>query len=192
MACWFRAPGLDAAEFVRRAERGLGVAIRVGQANGAIENQSEARSRAASDRDISLGRSTMSAADIVAKPKRTDFADRAELSGPGRRGDGLERPGICAMADGVYDEQFGAGAEAKDECEAGQMMDPEARAAWLEDARSRMKSPTAQQLAIVRAAFARAGRTSPEEVGSPQTRTIPADPPNHPHPSSQQQRADDR
>lgn len=49
------------------------------------------------------------------------------------------------MTDNISDEQFGDTlAAAKDECEAGQMVDLEGKAAWLEDARSRIKSPTAQ------------------------------------------------
>lgn len=36
------------------------------------------------------------------------------------------------------------------------MIDPEAKRAWLDDARARMKPPTAHQLEIVRAAFSRA------------------------------------
>ncbi|WP_212554182.1 hypothetical protein [Tsukamurella paurometabola] len=99
---------LDAAEFVRRAERGLGVAIREGQERGEIETTAEARSRAARERDCRLGRSK-TFNDFDPKPKPTDFADKVELRG---NGDG----NIYGMTDGINDEQFEeAIAEAKEE-----------------------------------------------------------------------------
>ncbi len=42
------------------------------------------------------------------------------------------------------------------------MIDPDAKRAWLDDARSRMKPPTAHQLEIVRAVFSRAQRLETE------------------------------
>lgn len=86
------------AEFVRRAERGLGVAIREGQERGEIETTSEARSRAARERDVKLGRSKVFN-HFDPKPRPTDFAGKDEL-----RGNGDEN--IYAMTDGVSDEQF--------------------------------------------------------------------------------------
>lgn len=95
----------NAAEFCRRAERGLGVAIREGQERGEIETWKEARVRA--------GRARHSANEsdqVAEKPRPTDFAEGHEFSGV--RGQG----GIYAMTDGVSDEQFEeAIAEAKSE-----------------------------------------------------------------------------
>lgn len=104
---------LDADEFVRRAERGLGVAIREGQDAGRIETTTEARSRAAIQRDIRLGRSTKASEGFVAKPKPMDFvSDKCELVGNPTKAQG----GIYAMTDGVSDEQFeNAIAEARTE-----------------------------------------------------------------------------
>lgn len=89
------------AEFVRRAERGLGVAIREGQADGTVETVSEGKSRGSAVRD-----------DVVTydeiKPKPTDFAGKYELSNT--------HGGIYDLTDGVSDEQFEESiAEAKDE-----------------------------------------------------------------------------
>lgn len=82
---------LEAAEFVRRAERGLGVAIREGQERGEIETPAEGKSRGARVRD-----------DVVTydkvKPKPTDFADKHELTNT--------HGGIYDLTDGVSDEQF--------------------------------------------------------------------------------------
>lgn len=90
---------LDAAEFVRRAERGLGVGIREGQANGTIETTSEGRQRGphVRDGDDLLG--------DAKKVKPTDLATADELA-----------RGIYPMTDNVPDAQFEeAIAEAKDE-----------------------------------------------------------------------------
>lgn len=91
---------LDAAEFLRRAERGLGVAIREGQARGDIRNQ---------------GETTRFESDVVdqdnKKSSPTDFAKRTELSGNEANG----RMGIYHLTDGVSDEQF---TEAIDEAKA--------------------------------------------------------------------------
>ena len=92
---------LDAAEFLRRAERGLGVAIREGQANGTVETRSDAASRASIERDIKLGRSTKSSDDIVDKTKIVDLLTRTEQSG-GRSAD----CSVFAMTDNVSDQQF--------------------------------------------------------------------------------------
>lgn len=88
---------LDSAEFVRRAERGLGVGIREGQANGTIATRDDNRHTLRDD-DISSYK----------KKSPSDFADKGELAGNGA--------GIYAMTDNVTDEQFEeALAEAKDE-----------------------------------------------------------------------------
>lgn len=98
---------LDAAEFLRRAERGLGVAIREGQANGTVETPEEARSRtgrnAVAAREIKLGRSSTSEDDDN-KTRVTSLASTNELNGQyqeGRRGGG-----IYDLTDNVTDEQF--------------------------------------------------------------------------------------
>jgi hypothetical protein len=79
------------AAILRRAERGLGVAIRGGQSRGEVETLAEARSRA--------GRK-QGADSAVIKPKPTDFADHSELSGAGGRA------GIYGVSDGISDGQF--------------------------------------------------------------------------------------
>jgi len=77
----------DATEFVRRAERGLGVAIREGQARGEIQCRTD-------------NRHTLRDGDTTSyKPSPSDFADKSELSVSGNLG-------IYAMTDGVTDEQF--------------------------------------------------------------------------------------
>lgn len=86
---------LDAAEMVRRAERGIGVAIRHGQEAGEIETADEARRRA------SLSRHQV--ADGNTKPKPTDYAGRFELSNT--KGD------IYDLTDNVSDDQFDAAVE---------------------------------------------------------------------------------
>lgn len=96
---------MDAAEFLRRAERGLGVAIRDGQERGEVETTSEGKSRGAFMRDDLLDKQ-------IIKPKPTDFAKARELSGNATHGD----PGIYGMTDGVSDAQFAeALGEARDE-----------------------------------------------------------------------------
>lgn len=63
----------EAAEFVRRAERGLGVGIREGQARGEVETCNEGKARG------SLVRDQVVTYDKV-KPKPTDFASKHELT----------------------------------------------------------------------------------------------------------------
>lgn len=81
----------DAAEFVRRAERGLGVGIREAQARGEVETCNEGKARG------SLIRDQVVTYDKV-KPKPTDFASKHELTNT--------HGGIYDLADGVSDEQF--------------------------------------------------------------------------------------
>jgi len=76
---------LAATEIVRRAERGIGQAIRRGQEEGSIRRQGQSR----------IGQRQHQT--LVASP--TDFATHGELIGS--RGDG-----IYDMTDGVTDEQF--------------------------------------------------------------------------------------
>lgn len=88
---------LDAAEFVRRAERGLGVAIREGQANGTVTGVGTHNHR---------GNQHGSAlASSSSTPKPTDFASNSELSG-GNAGNGKPFGGIYAMTDNVSEEAF--------------------------------------------------------------------------------------
>lgn len=84
---------LDAAEFVRRAERGLGVAIREGQARREIKTRADGGQPTHSTSSRSE--------EVDQKPSPTDFAKWCELSGGTP-----DRPGIYAMTDGVSDEQF--------------------------------------------------------------------------------------
>lgn len=79
---------LAATEIVRRAERGIGMAIRKGQQSGEI------RRRGQGSRDGQLP------ADNRRLPSPTDFATGDELSGNGA--------GIYHMTDGVSDEEFEA------------------------------------------------------------------------------------
>lgn len=72
----------DATEFVRRAERGLGVAIREGQARGDILTRS-----------LHAGDNVSSS---IMRP--TDFAAKDDLA--------TGKNGIYAMTDGITDEQF--------------------------------------------------------------------------------------
>jgi len=95
---------LHAAEFCRRAERGLGVAIREGQERGEILRPKEAvtprnqHSTAVTDQAK------------YGKPRPTDYATAGELY--------ASRGGIYDMTDGVSDEQFEAAlAEARAEAE---------------------------------------------------------------------------
>jgi hypothetical protein len=81
----------DATEFVRRAERGLGVAIREGQARGEIETPSEGKSRGSAVRDHLVTYE-------MVKPKPTDFAGKDELRNTWG--------GIYDLTDGLTDEQF--------------------------------------------------------------------------------------
>lgn len=86
---------LDAAEMVRRAERGIGVAIRRGQEAGEIETTAEAKRRAGL-----IARGVQHSADnnVVPKARPVDFAKKDELHNNGA--------GIYALTDGVTDEQF--------------------------------------------------------------------------------------
>lgn len=85
---------LNAAEFVRRAERGLGVAIREGQARGEIRSRGQR-----ADENMDTPRSSP-----------TDYAKGSDLVGSG------SQPGYYDLSDGVSDDQFEeALAEAKDE-----------------------------------------------------------------------------
>lgn len=89
---------LDAQEMVRRAERGVGVAIRKGQAEGTVRRQSDNQY---TDRN--------SQTDSI-KVNPTDLVKSHELAGVHGNG------GIYAMTDDVTDEQFNdAVAEAKSE-----------------------------------------------------------------------------
>lgn len=93
---------LDAAEFVRRAERGLGVGIREGQENGTVAKSGDIGG-------IPPGARSRTVVDLL---KPSELAQKHELHGRG----GESRTGIYAMTDGVSDEQFEeALAEAKDE-----------------------------------------------------------------------------
>jgi len=100
---------LDAAEFLRRAERGLGVAIREGQKpeNGTVETVLEAKSRAGLVRHGTQHNLD----ENLLKPKPTDLATPAELYGNGR-----DSFGIYDLTDNVSEVQFEeALAEAKAE-----------------------------------------------------------------------------
>lgn len=85
---------LNAAEFVRRAERGLGVAIREGQESGTVAKRGDI---GAMGRDGTRGGlpGSRRGLDLI---RPTDLAKSDELSG--------SRPGIYAMTDGVSGEQF--------------------------------------------------------------------------------------
>ncbi len=96
---------LDATEFVRRAERGLGVAIREGQAQGVVETIDEARIRAGKARHSAPG-----SQPLAEKPRPIDYAKPSDLSGSGAG------PGIYDLTDEVSDEVFEeAIAEAREE-----------------------------------------------------------------------------
>lgn len=90
---------LDAQEMVRRAEYALGKAIRKGQADGAIETLSDARSRAGR---ISSGQHPDDSA--VSKRPLADFASRDDLIGNGA--------GIAHLADDVDPSDFDAALDA--------------------------------------------------------------------------------
>lgn len=106
---------LHAAEFCRRAERGLGVAIREGQADGTVETAEEARRRRAltgvAAREERAGRST-NYKFVDRKLSPADFLDSNE-----RNGSGIHKGGsVYDMTDGVSDEVFEeALAEAREE-----------------------------------------------------------------------------
>jgi hypothetical protein len=83
---------LNAAEMVRRAERGIGVAIRRGQEAGEIATEAEIKSYAGRRRQH--GDKT----PVLDKPKPTEYASQDELTSNG--------VGAYALADGVTDERF--------------------------------------------------------------------------------------
>lgn len=92
---------LDAAEFVRRAERGLGVAIREGQERGEVASKTNglaAGPRSDYQRNGQTVHVDRDVQNTVKSP--TDFASASELSGQHGAG------GIYAMTDNVSDEQF--------------------------------------------------------------------------------------
>lgn len=95
---------LDAQEMVRRAERGVGVAIRRGQETGEIATRDEMKSYAGQVRQR-----RDETASLDRKPAPSDFVpSRDDLTTNGA--------GILNLTDGVSDEAFEAGlAEAKDE-----------------------------------------------------------------------------
>lgn len=95
---------LHATELVRRAERGVGVAIRKGQTAGTVETPSESRSRAGR---IARGSYQVGNTNLI---RPLEIAPMHELIGA------TGHDGIYAMTDNVTDEQFGAAIEeAKDE-----------------------------------------------------------------------------
>src|SRR5439155_1151326 len=79
---------LAAAEIVRRAERGIGVAIRRGQHDGEIRRRGDRGGRAAGNGD----------GNTISRPGPADYATTGELRGNGA--------GIYHMTDGVSDEDF--------------------------------------------------------------------------------------
>lgn len=92
----------DALEMVRRAERGLGLAIRKGQAEGTIRAHGQGAGRP--PREITTR------PDAISSPY--DFAKHTDLYGDGAAGGN----GVYALADGVTDEQFDTAIDAaKDE-----------------------------------------------------------------------------
>ena len=94
---------LDAQEMVRRAERGVGVAIRKGQDEGTIRTRADGG--APSHRSVLNGDTT------EYKPGPTAFAAPHELTGQAGQNNG-----IYGLTDGVTDEHFEeAVAEAKSE-----------------------------------------------------------------------------
>lgn len=104
-----------AAEFCRRAERGLGVAIREGQARGEVETDAEMKSRRSHDmiasRERKAGRS-INYKVVDRKPRPGDFLDSNERNGSGTAKTGS----VYDLTDGVSDAQFNeALAEARSE-----------------------------------------------------------------------------
>lgn len=86
---------LDADEFVRRAERGLGVAIREGQAAGTVLGPGKKNFHAGG---YALAKTRLNDELI---PSPMEYATASELSGANKPGEG-----IYGMTDGVSDEQF--------------------------------------------------------------------------------------
>jgi hypothetical protein len=79
---------LAAAEIVRRAERGIGLAIRRGQQNGKIRGRGDHGGRATGIGD----------GNTISKPGPADYATTGELRGNGA--------GIYHLTDGVTEEDF--------------------------------------------------------------------------------------
>jgi len=84
----------NATKCIRRAERGVGVAIRKGQEDGVIATLADG----ASKREAHRGSNNTSVLDRASKPSPDEFASKAELHGNGA--------GIYHMTDDVSDEQF--------------------------------------------------------------------------------------
>lgn len=87
---------LDALEMVRRAERGLGVAIRDGQENGTVRKPGQHADATYFDRWDGAHRDAAS----TILPSPTDYAQPGALSGKSGS------DGIYDLTDGVSDEQF--------------------------------------------------------------------------------------
>jgi ribosome-binding protein aMBF1 (putative translation factor) len=85
----------DATELVRRSERGLGVAIRVGQQAGTVETTSDAKSRA------SRKSSAPSSEDRDRKTPVNTLLTKTEQTGGRNR-----NHSVFAFTDGVTDDQF--------------------------------------------------------------------------------------
>lgn len=98
---------LSASEIVRRAERGIVVAIRRGQENGKIRRQHEHEG----NQHTALGQGVD---NRLSKPSPTDYAKSHELSGGGNQ------PGIYDLTDGVSDEDFYAADLGQENASAGQ------------------------------------------------------------------------
>ena len=81
----------DATELVRRTERALGVAIRLGQEKGTIERPNEGKARGSAVRDLLVTYEKV-------KPKPTDFASKDQLHNT--------HGGIYDLSDRLTDEQF--------------------------------------------------------------------------------------
>lgn len=92
---------LDAAEFTRRAERAVGIAIREGQSNGTVETSSEARARGAHAREVKAGRRSISSEEIDRKIRVSSLLTPTEQSG-GSSG----QHSVFKLADGVSDPHF--------------------------------------------------------------------------------------
>jgi hypothetical protein len=84
---------LSALEIVRRAERGIGIAIRRGQAEGTIRGRHQGK------RIYQPGNT----GSLIRSP--TEFASSHELTGGGGPGD-VRQPGIYDLTDGVSDDDF--------------------------------------------------------------------------------------
>jgi hypothetical protein len=87
---------LDALEMVRRAERGLGQAIRRGQETGEVATNHEIRSYAG--RVSQASQHNGDTAELVRKPSPSDFSKELHSTG--------STAGIYEFTDGVSDEQF--------------------------------------------------------------------------------------